>query len=254
MCHLCGRFLRMVGGTHLRVVHGWTLDAYRETFQLRQREPTCSRELSAGYRRAANERVGRAGFAEPPVDPPRPVRQAPEWRSLVRLRPELVAELHATRDRDLDVDALAVSSRRPVWWQCSLCGHVWKARIENRSVRACGCPVCSGKRRAATQSRVDAERSVMLRRPELAAELHPTRNEALDARAVAVASTRRVWWKCIACAHEWQATPANRARGTGCPACWSRRRRRMARTHIGESVCRRALSDAYSASWADSRL
>ena len=58
--------MRMVGGTHLRVAHGWTLEAYREAFQLRQHTPTCSRELSSSYRASAGSRVGRDGFAEPP--------------------------------------------------------------------------------------------------------------------------------------------------------------------------------------------
>jgi hypothetical protein len=49
-CHLCGRWLRMIGSTHLRVGHGWTLAQYREAFQLLQGVPTCSRDLSIGLR------------------------------------------------------------------------------------------------------------------------------------------------------------------------------------------------------------
>jgi ROS/MUCR transcriptional regulator protein len=82
VCHLCGRRMKMLGGTHLRVVHGWTLDAYRETFQLHRHVPTCSVELSDRYRVSAQARIGRDGFAEPPAEPPRPARHAPEWRSL----------------------------------------------------------------------------------------------------------------------------------------------------------------------------
>ena len=60
-CHLCGRWLRKVGGTHLRVGHGWTLAEYREAFRLRQSIPTCSRHLSAGMRRHAQARLGQKG-------------------------------------------------------------------------------------------------------------------------------------------------------------------------------------------------
>ena len=61
-CHLCGRWLRNVGGTHLRVGHGWTLAEYREAFRLLQSTPTCSRDLSAGLRRHAQARLGQKGF------------------------------------------------------------------------------------------------------------------------------------------------------------------------------------------------
>src|SRR5450631_539640 len=65
-CHLCGRWLRQVGGTHLRVGHGWTLAEYREAFRLLQSTPTCSRDLSAGLRRHAQARLGQKGFGTPP--------------------------------------------------------------------------------------------------------------------------------------------------------------------------------------------
>jgi hypothetical protein len=56
-CHLCGRWLRQVGGTHLRVGHGWTLAEYREAFRLLQSTPTCARDLSAGLRRHERRRA-----------------------------------------------------------------------------------------------------------------------------------------------------------------------------------------------------
>lgn len=99
-CHLCGRFLRMLGGTHLRVTHGWSLDQYRETFQLRQHVPTCSQQLSERYRESAHARTGEKGFATPPAEPRRPQRRAPAWRSLKQLRPDLAVELHPTRNGD----------------------------------------------------------------------------------------------------------------------------------------------------------
>ena len=35
---------------------------------------------------------------------------------------------------------------------------------------------------------------------------------------------RKVWWRCGQCDHSWETTVASRAGGTGCPACWNRRR------------------------------
>ena len=142
-CHLCGRFMRIVGGTHIRVGHGWTLDAYREAFRLPEHEPTCAVDLSSRFRSDARARVGTKGFASPPADPPRRPKRTPAWRSLRNLRPDLAAELHSTRNGDLDADTLSAGSRRKVWWACSTCGHEWEAIVGNRTLRGSGCPVCS---------------------------------------------------------------------------------------------------------------
>ena len=223
-CHLCGRFLRMVGGTHLRVGHGWTIAEYRETFQLSQSAATCSRDLSERYRRSAVQRVGSDGFATPPTARGSGRVRAPRWRSLAHVHPELVAELHPTRNGDLDPETVGAGSHRKPWWRCSTCGHEWQASIANRTVRGSGCPSCGLRRRVETRSRVEPVRSIATVRPDLAAELHPSRNGALDPLTVGISSGRTLWWSCGTCGHEWEAIVSNRANGTGCPTCWSRRR------------------------------
>ena len=225
-CHLCGRFMRKVGGPHLLVGHGWTLEQYREAFHLREHMPTCSRELSEVYRVSAQSRVGRRAFGQPPSDPPRPGRRTPGWRSLIALRPDLVAEFHPERNGEVDPEAIAIASHRRLWWRCRSCDHEWQATVTNRTDRGSGCPVCSLQKRARTQSRVPPDRSLAAKRPDLLVELHPTRNADLDPRAVGSGSSKKVWWCCRTCGHEWQAIIANRARGAGCPACWQRRRTR----------------------------
>ena len=200
-CHLCGRWMRIVGGTHVRW-HGWTLEAYREVFQLRQAAPTCSRELSDRCRQNAQARLGRQGFGTPPSKPSAGVYRPPLWRSVGHVRPELLRELHPTRNGDLDPSALAAGSHRKVWWRCASCGHEWPATVANRLGRDSGCPACALTQRSEKRSRVGAERSLAGRRPELAAELHPTRNGDLDPYALGAASSRNVWWRCGACGHE----------------------------------------------------
>jgi rubrerythrin len=50
-------------------------------------------------------------------------------------------------------------------------------------------------------------------------------------------SNLRVEWQCAACGERWQATPAARARGGGCPQCaWTRRARSRAQAPPGRSV------------------
>jgi hypothetical protein len=49
-CHLCGRWLRFVGGSHLSRTHGWTLEEYRDAFRLVRGATTAAPELSARKR------------------------------------------------------------------------------------------------------------------------------------------------------------------------------------------------------------
>jgi Probable Zinc-ribbon domain len=155
----------MVGGTHLRVGHGWTIDRYREAFHLRGDDPTCSRALSEEYRRAACERLGHRGFGTPPRDAVRGRRRASRWRSLSSARPELLSEVDTTRNDQLDVVELPVSSKQRIWWRCAACGHAWQATIANRVARASGCPRCAKKRRREGRN-VPAEGSLAVRRPD----------------------------------------------------------------------------------------
>lgn len=134
--------------------------------------------------------------------------------------------MHPTSNGRLDTSAIAPTSKRKLWWRCERCQHEWQAAIANRVLSGTGCPACALKRRAETQSRVSPERSLVAKHPQLARELHPTRNANLDPRALGAASSRPVWWQCPTCGSQWQAAPANRtsAQRSGCPSCWQRRR------------------------------
>ncbi|WP_394829720.1 zinc-ribbon domain-containing protein [Pendulispora albinea] len=60
--------------------------------------------------------------------------------------------------------------------------------------------------------------------PKLVREWHPTRNGELTPGDVSAGSERRIWWRCSKDgAHEWQAVPIIRAKGSGCPYCSGRR-------------------------------
>jgi predicted nucleic acid-binding Zn-ribbon protein len=236
-----GQAIRQTRLSLLRQWHGWTIDEYREAFQLRQTAPTCSHELSDRLGENARARAGRNGFAIPPSTPEPAANRVPRWRSLSHLHPELLAELHPTRNRQLDVSTLAAGSHRKVWWRCQTCRHEWQAAVANRLLRGSGCPECALKLRAAKRRRVDRERSIALTRPDLTEELHPALNGQLDPYALGSASTQKLWWQCRTCGHEWQATVANRTSGTGCPACWQARRGAVFSTvHLERSLAARA--------------
>jgi hypothetical protein len=115
-------------------------------------------------------------------------RRVARERSLAVTRPDLLAELHPTLNEELDPYAVALWSREKVWWRCPLCANEWRTDPGSRA-RGAGCPRCGRARTASAVGRangsVSPARSLAVKRPELAAELHPTRNGGLDPLALA---------------------------------------------------------------------
>ena len=58
--------------------------------------------------------------------------------------------------------------------------------------------------------------------PHLSCQWHPTKNGVITADRVTAGSTRKVWWLCDTCGHDWQASIASRSKGSGCRACLGR--------------------------------
>lgn len=223
-CHLCGAWFRLLAGPHLTRVHVWSATEYREAFRLLSTEALCARSLSERQRANGRRRVA---SGEPPVgarvsgEERRNAfarRRFARWRSLGVRHPELLSELHPTRNGDLDPFAIAAGSHRKLWWRC-LDGHDWIASVYNRA-KGTGCPRCARQNRA----RGVARRTLAQVDPAVLAELHPTRNENLDPNRIAAFSHRKIWWRC-AQGHEWQAEIQSRSRGAACPRCRHARRR-----------------------------
>lgn len=108
----------------------------------------------------------------------------------------------------------AWGSDKSVWWRCpNGPDHSWQACPVNiRWSKTGGCPFCIGKRASVTNS-------LVILRPDLVAEWHPTKNGDVDIQTVVVGSHHRVWWQC-AQKHDWQAIVRDRVRGYGkCRLC-----------------------------------
>jgi len=58
-------------------------------------------------------------------------------------RPDLVADLHPTRNGGVDPRAIAAGSILRLWWRCPN-GHHWEARVVDRVKRGAACPQCAG--------------------------------------------------------------------------------------------------------------
>lgn len=136
-------------------------------------------------------------------------------RSLLACRPELAAEWHPTKNGGLTPGRVFPASNRKVWWQCPRDPtHAWRAVVATRSLNGAGCPVCSGRVPSPTTS-------LRARRPDVAAEWHPTKNGKLSPDDVMCRTLRRVWWQCGRDpAHVWQTTVATRVKAKiGCSIC-----------------------------------
>ena len=74
--------------------------------------------------------------------------------------------------------------------------------------------------------------------PHLIKEWHPTKNE-IKPEEVVSGTTKKIWWLCKRCGHEWKIQVRNRAIGTGCPKCADR-----FRTSFGEKAVAYYLAKA----------
>ncbi|MFE9029000.1 zinc-ribbon domain-containing protein [Streptomyces iakyrus] len=117
-----------------------------------------------------------------------------------------------------------------VRWKCKVCGWVWDAVISSRAGARSGCPKCVTKRLGRERSIAPYEQSLAALDADLAGEFvscipHPERTPA----HLRPSSNFRCAWRCRACGHKWEASPAGRARGRGCPVC-ARERIRLSHT------------------------
>ena len=227
-CHLCGRWLKMVGGSHLISAHGISVAEYREMFHLHANDSTVAPETRERKRQTMLDQISSGERDQSVLGPPTP-SSVQRWRSLAVLHPQLMDEWHPTHNRDLDPYRVGRYSRLKIWWLCRECRHAWQATPHDRAFSGRGCPAC-GRRRsiAATIERnrraeVPRERTLALVRPDLLNEWHPTRNGELDPLRIAAASERVVWWRCSIgdCGRQWRAMVGNRTKhgALGCPRC-----------------------------------
>ena len=130
-------------------------------------------------------------------------------------KPNLIKELVPDQNDHLDLRIVRENSGIKALWQCSKNPiHQWETPIRNRAISGYGCPFCSGRRTHPSESFAALH-------PEIAAELHPSRNPELDPTTIAPNSNKRVWWQCHSeFKHEWETSVATRVRNKSrCKAC-----------------------------------
>ncbi|CAN5406132.1 hypothetical protein BH11CYA1_BH11CYA1_43440 [soil metagenome] len=148
------------------------------------------------------------------------LEEVPEIRQRTPLPeafPEIAAMWLKAKNRGFRAEQFSVGSNIEVWFKCPEgTEHVFQKAISSmvlaRRKGAKGCPACKG-------DLVTKENSLAKRFPKIAKEYSEKKN-ALELAKISYGSSRRVWWHCSKCDHEWQTAISNRTQlGSSCPNC-----------------------------------
>ena len=114
---------------------------------------------------------------------------------------------------EMRLEDFSHGSHKKAWWICKdVDTHPDYLQPIKSKVSGLGCPYCTGKL-------VAPEKSFGFKFPDLVADWDTEKNQ-LSPYEVTYGSKKRIWWKCSACNHCYQATPNNKGNAkTACPAC-----------------------------------
>ena len=119
------------------------------------------------------------------------------------------------------------ASNKKYWWALSYndpeLGHFefeWEAKAVNRTLLGEGCPFIGNDKAWPGYN------DLASRYPSIAEEWHPTKNRKRTPANTVYVSTKKVWWKCNKCGHEWYASVRGRTLNEiGCPKCRAAKKR-----------------------------
>ncbi|XME04130.1 zinc-ribbon domain-containing protein [Lachnospiraceae bacterium C1.1] len=168
--------------------------------------------------------------------------------------PEIAAEFSKTRNGKLTASVFHPGSNERVWWECSKCGHEWKAAsrcnyeknevlptevvagsaqkvwwkcekghewmvaLDHVSRRGCNCPFCTNK------IILQGFNDLASVNPTLDSEWDYEKNGDMKPSAIGAGSGKKAWWICSKCGNRWQAVIHTRNKGAGCPVCFNMRK------------------------------
>lgn len=125
------------------------------------------------------------------------------------------------------------------WWYCRQCSRPYKALVCNRTSNESGCHYCTSKK-------VCEDNSLAVLYPELAKEWHPIKNKNQKFEQIIKMSSKRAWWLCSKCGHDWDCAISSRTlKDSGCPACY-KARMEYAKLHPKRSERKQVIFDENS--------
>ncbi|HIG59057.1 MAG TPA: hypothetical protein EYQ21_06680, partial [Flavobacteriales bacterium] len=132
--------------------------------------------------------------------------------SLANTHPKYADELHP-RLNNIAADDIVAGTTKKVWWCCNSCNYEWETGVRSRTQRNLGCPACRNIR-----VKPDLSNSLAISFPNIASELSKDKNGGLTPEKITKGSSKKLWWKCKVCEHEWRTLVHTRQRA-GCPCC-----------------------------------
>ena len=138
------------------------------------------------------------------------------YNDLATTNPEIIKEWHPTKNGTITPRDVTKGSDKIIWWMCEK-GHEWEETVSSR-IRGRGCPYCANKRILKGFNDLETVN------PTLSEEWHPTKNEKSPDEVIP-GSSKKAWWKCKVCGHEWSAVISSRNSGVGCPECAKEKRK-----------------------------
>ncbi len=127
--------------------------------------------------------------------------------------PEVAKEWFQDKNGDITPTTLTWGSNKKFWWKCSKCGHIWQARVSDRTRDHNGCPACSNR------VLVPEVNDLATKFPEIAKEWHPVKNGDLNPKDVKYTTSQKVWWLCPKGHDFLQSIILRTTRKHGCPYC-----------------------------------
>ncbi len=123
--------------------------------------------------------------------------------------PELIKQWHPKKNGLQSPNSVRAGSKKKFWWICPK-GHEHFSIVKNRTYNNTGCPYCSG-------NKVSDDNNLLVKKPDVAALWHPTKNDGLGPQDVTAKSDRSVWWICPK-GHE-HFSPIKTRSPNNCPYC-----------------------------------
>lgn len=115
------------------------------------------------------------------------------------------------------ITKIAPGSHFKAIWHCSVCGYEWKAVVRNR-INNRDCPSCAGKI-IETNNLLDWCLHNGARGAKILRE-YSDKNDITPDKIAHANGSKKVWWKCSNCGHEWKTVVSSRVTAnTDCPKC-----------------------------------
>ena len=114
---------------------------------------------------------------------------------------------HPTLNGDVKPDDIAIRSRRKCWFKCPDCPHDFKKSLDSMA-KGSWCPYCANKKLCGDEKCIYCfEKSFALN--PMAEHWHPTKNGDLNPINLTRRSTKKCWFKCPNCPHDFEKMISN---------------------------------------------